>query len=65
VKPVELGPGDSCVDHGLVDEYHLVVQPVALGGGKPLFNDLSKRRTLKRTAVKPLSSGAVWLSYQS
>ena len=52
------------IDRGLVDEYHLVVQPVALGGGKPLFKDLSRRRALKRTAVKPLPYGAVWLSYE-
>lgn len=50
-------------DLGLVDDYHLVVQPVALGGGKAVFKDLSKRRRLTRTSVKPLPSGAVWLSY--
>ena len=53
----------ALIDQGLVDEYHLVVEPVALGGGKPLFNRLSKRRSLKRTDAKPLPSGAVWLSY--
>jgi len=55
----------ALIDHGLVDDYHLVLEPVALGGGKPLFKDLSKRRTLTRTAVKPLPSGAVWLSYKA
>jgi dihydrofolate reductase len=54
----------ALIDQGLVDEYHLVVEPVALGGGKPLFKDLSKRRALKRTDAKPLPSGAVWLSYR-
>jgi dihydrofolate reductase len=54
----------ALIDLGLVDEYHLVLQPVALGGGKPLFKDLSQRRTLKLTAVKPLPYGGVWLSYE-
>lgn len=54
----------SLIDQGLVDEYHLVVKPVALGGGKPLFNNLSKRRELKWTDAKPLPSGTVWLSYK-
>ncbi len=52
------------IDQGLVDEYHLVVQPVALGGGKPLFKNLSKRQELERTEIKPLPTGAVWLSYR-
>jgi dihydrofolate reductase len=30
----------ALVRRGLVDEYRLVIQPVALGGGLPLFNDL-------------------------
>ncbi|HMI89958.1 MAG TPA: dihydrofolate reductase family protein [Polyangiales bacterium] len=55
----------TLIDQGLVDDYHLTVHPVALGGGKPLFNKLSHRRELKRTEAKPLRSGAIWLSYQA
>ena len=58
------GFAGALIDRGLVDEYHLVLEPVALGGGKPLFKDLSKRRALKRTDAKPLPWGAVWLSYR-
>jgi dihydrofolate reductase len=54
----------ALIDRGLVDAYHLVVEPVALGGGKPLFNNLTKRCTLKRVAAKPHPSGAVTLSYE-
>ena len=55
----------ALIDQGLVDEYNLVVEPVALGGGKPLFNNLTKRCALKRMDAKPLPSGAVWLSYRA
>lgn len=54
----------SLIDQGLVDDYHIVVHPVALGGGKPLFNKLSQRRALKLKDAKALASGSVWLSYQ-
>ncbi len=54
----------ALIELGLVDEYHLVLEPVALGGGKPLFSHLSKRQKLKRVDAKPLPSGAVWLTYR-
>jgi dihydrofolate reductase len=52
------------IEEGLVDEYHLVVNPVLLGGGKPLFKNLSTRRKLERVGVTPLPSGSVWLTYR-
>jgi dihydrofolate reductase len=55
----------ALIDHGLVDEYNLFVEPVALGGGKPLFNNLTKRCTLKPVDAKQFPSGAVWLSYKA
>jgi dihydrofolate reductase len=55
----------TLIDQGLVDDYHLVLQPVALGGGKPLFKNLSQRRALKRTHANALPSGAVWLAYKA
>jgi dihydrofolate reductase len=54
----------TLIERGLVDEYHLIVEPVVLGGGKRLFHDSSRRLGLKRTLTRSLSSGAVWLSYE-
>ena len=48
----------------LIDEFHLVVQPVILGKGKPEFKDLNQRHNLKLVEAKPFKSGAVWLRYQ-
>jgi dihydrofolate reductase len=54
----------ALIEQGLVDEYYLHVVPVLLGGGKPLFKNVTHRRTLKQVGVKSLSSQAVWLTYK-
>ncbi len=53
----------SFMNLGLIDEYHLVLNPVVLGGGKPLFKDVKKRHTLKLINTKALKSGKVVLHY--
>ena len=53
---------ETLTQHGLVDEYRLLVYPVILGTGKRLFKDGSSV-TLKRGEVKPYGSDAVLLRY--
>jgi dihydrofolate reductase len=48
----------------LVDEYRLVLHPIALGKGIPLLKDLNKERKLKLIQAKTFASGAVVLHYQ-
>lgn len=48
--------------HGLIDEVQVLVHPVILGGGKPLFGDVPMRLELVR--AKTLRSGVVFLHYR-
>lgn len=51
--------------HGLVDEHHVVVHPVVLGGGKPLFAEGVERRDLRLVESRTFDSRTVLLRYQA
>jgi dihydrofolate reductase len=38
------------VRHNLIDDYHLLVNPVAIGEGKRIFNDQQKLKLIKSTS---------------
>jgi dihydrofolate reductase len=50
--------------HGLVDEYRLLVYPVVLGSGKRLFGDAGAMTKLTLVEAKPFDSGVVALTYR-
>jgi dihydrofolate reductase len=52
------------IEYGLVDEFQLVVQPVAIGAGKPLFGGITDKLKLDFKWSQPFHSGAVALCYQ-
>jgi dihydrofolate reductase len=52
------------LQYGLVDEYRLILNPVLIGKGRPLFPDIQQRINLKLTRTKPLASGVIILYYE-
>lgn len=54
----------SLVRFGLVDEYRLVIHPVALGTGRPLFSDLQQPMNLELVSVSPFRGGVVAQVYR-
>jgi len=48
----------------LIDEYQLCVQPVAVGSGLPLFENINNKTTFKFIKIKIFSDGAVTLYYE-
>lgn len=54
----------SLTQMNLIDEYQLVIHPVILGGGLPLFKNMKDRVSLKLLKTKTFGSGAVALYYE-
>ena len=56
----------TLAQHGLVDEYRLMVFPIVLGGGKRLFPDkMSQPATLALTEYRAADGGVLMLNYES
>lgn len=53
----------SFIEMGLMDEFRLIVHPVTIGSGTPLFHDKSKLH-LDLLESQVFGSGAVYLRYQ-
>lgn len=54
----------SLIKENLIDEYILLVNPVAIGNGKPIFKDLKEIRKLTLIESMVFNSGTVSLHYE-
>jgi dihydrofolate reductase len=54
----------SLVGNDLVDEYRLMIEPILLGGGKRLFPDDGRSRTLKLVSTETSTTGVLICTYQ-
>lgn len=52
------------VQDGLIDEVQVVVNPVVLGGGRTMFDGVTKRVNLDLVETRHFNSGKVFLRYQ-
>jgi dihydrofolate reductase len=58
------GPLDvTLMEHGLIDEFHLLLIPVAVGKGQHMFEDIETAPSLNLSDVKRFKSGVVALVY--
>ena len=58
------GPLDvTLMEHGLIDEFHLLLTPVAVGKGQHLFEDIDTAPALNLVDVTQFNNGVVVLVY--
>jgi dihydrofolate reductase len=52
------------IEHDLVDEYRLMVEPILLGGGKRLFPDDGRARALELVSATTTGTGVLICTYR-
>ena len=54
----------ALIKHGLIDEYHLLINPTALGNGMAIFKELESRQNLRLVKSRSFKCGIVVLNYE-
>jgi dihydrofolate reductase len=54
----------SFLEQGLMDELHIIITPILLGGGKTVFHGIKKRYPLRLISTKKFRSGNVVVAYE-
>ncbi|MFD1144255.1 dihydrofolate reductase family protein [Larkinella insperata] len=54
----------ALITHNLIDEYHLFVNPAAIGNGMPIFRELDGQKPLTLVKSKAFDCGIVVLHYE-
>ncbi len=50
---------------GLLDEFQIMINPVVLGKGKPLFQNVEEKSSLKLLNTRAFTGGSVLLNFQT
>jgi dihydrofolate reductase len=53
----------TLIEHDLVDEFRLMIDPLVLGGGKRLFHDDGVLRPLRLVDSQETTTGAILATY--
>ena len=71
----ESGPGMAILGSGsiiaqlalerVIDEYQVIVDPVALGKGRSMFDGIKEPLNLKLTKTRTFGNGKVYLCYEA
>ena len=48
----------------VIDEYQIIVNPVALGKGRTMFDDMNKMLSLKLMSSRTFQNGKVFLCFE-
>jgi dihydrofolate reductase len=57
--------GTLFASYDLIDEFQIMIDPVLLGNGIPVFNGLNHKLNLKLKEARTFKSGTVLLSYEN
>jgi len=58
------GASHTLMQHGLIDEFWLFINPILLGKGIPMFKDVQEITKLKLVTTATFASGVVCLHYK-
>ena len=68
IRRLKQAPGPGLIaqlaPHGVIDEYHVIVNPVILGSGRTMFEGVKDSLQLKLTSNRTFKNGNVLLSYE-
>jgi dihydrofolate reductase len=54
----------TLIEHGLIDEFRLVIFPVVIGGGERLFGETSNKTPLRLVRAETIGEGLPLLTYE-
>lgn len=54
----------ALIKQGLIDEFHLFINPTAIGNGKTIFNDIDRYQNLTLVKSRSFDCGIVVLNYK-